>query len=73
MNQFAALKHRQQRFRRMFATALRAADYKRALACQKEIDRLEGILNALARHVRLIERQHEDYYRNKAVRTSGRP
>jgi hypothetical protein len=63
MNQFAALKHRLQTLRPQFAAALRAMDYELALTCQVEIDNLQRELDALDPHVRLMMRQHKDYYR----------
>ena len=71
MNQFAALKHRQQTLRHQCTAALRAMNYELALRCQMEIDDLQRELNALDPHVRLMIRQHQDYYREKAARLHG--
>jgi hypothetical protein len=73
MNQFADRRDRLRAWRRSFAAALDAMDYKLALACQMEIDKLERELDALEPHVRLMIRQHRDYYREKAAQSRERP
>ena len=71
MNQFAALKHRQQILRRQCTAALRAMNYELALTYQMEMDDLQRELDALDPHLRLMIRQHKDYYREKAARLHG--
>jgi len=52
MNEFAALKHRQQILRCQCIAALRAMNYELALRCQTEIDDLQRQLDALDPHLR---------------------